>query len=72
MAQGSSALVGPQEGLEEPLQEEDSQEEMDLDYLREETQTLQGVEVEEILILQEEVEEGHMVDFQDQVVCQVE
>ena len=72
MVQGSSILVEPQEGLEEPLQEEDSQEEMDLDYLREETQTLQGVEVEEILILQEEVEEGHMVDFQGQMVCQVE
>ena len=70
---GSSILVEP-EGLEEHLQEEDPQEEMDPDHLREEeSQTPQGVEVvEETLILQEEVEEAHMVEFQGQVVCQEE
>ena len=70
MVQGSSILEDP-EGLEEHLQEEDLQEAMDPDHLMaEETQTPQGVEVEEILTHQVVEEEALMADTQDQVVCQ--
>ena len=65
MVQGSSILEDP-EGLEEHLQEEDPQEGMDPDHLREEeTQTPQGVEVEEMIHLAVVVEEALKAVIQD-------